>query len=114
MALATDPHLVVYRISGAFFFGAAATVGAVLDRIADRPKSFILDFSAVPFLDSTAAHTIEGVAQKAQRNGIHLFVTGASAPVRHTLWAQGVQAPLVQYEKSIEDALEAIGHQERR
>lgn len=114
VALATDPHLVVYRISGAFFFGAAATVGAVLDRIADRPKSFILDFSAVPFLDSTAAHTIEGVAQKAHRNGIHLFVTGASAPVRHTLWAQGVQAPLVHYEKSIEDALEAIGDQERR
>ena len=113
VALATDPHLVVYRISGAFFFGAAATVGAVLDRIADRPKSFILDFSAVPFLDSTAAHTIEGVARKAQRNGIRLFVTGASGPVRHTLWAQGVQAPLVQYQKSIEDALEAIGQQEK-
>jgi SulP family sulfate permease len=110
VALATDPNLVIYRISGAFFFGAASTVGAVLDRIADRPKSFILDFSAVPFLDSTAANTIEGAARKAQRNGVRLFVTGASAPVRHTLWAHGVQAPLVHYEKSIEDALETIGH----
>jgi SulP family sulfate permease len=54
-ALAANSDVVVYRISGAFFFGAAATVGAVLERIADRPKTFVLDFSDVPFLDSTAA-----------------------------------------------------------
>src|SRR5690606_36082891 len=53
---ASDPDVVVYRLSGAFFFGAAAAVGAALDRIADRRKSFILDFAAVPFLDSTAAN----------------------------------------------------------
>ena len=37
-ALATDPDVVVYRISGAFFFGAASAVGAVLDRIADAAQ----------------------------------------------------------------------------
>jgi SulP family sulfate permease len=30
-----DPSVVVYRISGAFFFGAAASIGAVLERIGD-------------------------------------------------------------------------------
>ena len=59
-AVGADPETVVYRISGAFFFGAAATVAAVLDRIADQRKNFILDCSAVPFLDSTAANVIEG------------------------------------------------------
>ena len=49
--LASDPEVVVYRITGAFFFGAASTVGAVLERIADQHKGFVLDFSAVPFLD---------------------------------------------------------------
>lgn len=54
---AADADTVIYRISGAFF-GAASTVGAVLDRIADQRKNFILDCSAVPFLDSTAANVI--------------------------------------------------------
>lgn len=109
-ALATDPDLLVYRISGAFFFGAASTVGAVLDRIADRPKTFILDFSAVPFLDSTAANTIEGVARKAQRNGVTLVLTGVPKHVRHVLWAHGVHPPLVRYKRSIDSALEEIKH----
>lgn len=33
-----DRDTVVFRISGAFFFGAAATVAAALDRIAERPR----------------------------------------------------------------------------
>ncbi|TDQ84435.1 SulP family sulfate permease [Dongia mobilis] len=108
-ALSSDPDLVIYRITGAFFFGAASTVGAVLDRIADRPQTFILDFASVPFLDSTAANTIEGNARKAHRKGVTFIVTGAAPAVRHTLWAHGVKPPLVRFEKSIEDALTAIG-----
>ena len=46
-----DEDTVVYRMSGAFFFGAASTVGSVLDRLADQRKNFILDCAAVPFLD---------------------------------------------------------------
>ena len=53
--LAADPDVLVYRITGAFFFGAASTVGTVLDSIADTRKAFVVDFAAVPFLDSTAA-----------------------------------------------------------
>ena len=48
--LATDPDVVVYRISGAFFFGAAAGVGAALDRIGERPKAYVIDLSAVPLV----------------------------------------------------------------
>ena len=68
-ALATDRDVVVYRISGAFFFGAAAAVGAALDRIGEHPKAYVIDVSAVPVLDSTAAATIEGFARKARRHG---------------------------------------------
>ena len=49
-ALAADPDIVVYRISGAFFFGAAASVGAALDRIGEHPKAYVIDFSAVPLI----------------------------------------------------------------
>ncbi|MFC3677613.1 SulP family inorganic anion transporter [Ferrovibrio xuzhouensis] len=104
-ALASDPDIVIYRISGAFFFGAASSIGAVLDRIADRPKTFILDFAAVPFLDSTAANTIDGLARKLERSGTALILTGVTPPVRHVLRAHGIIAPRVQYQPTVEAAL---------
>lgn len=103
--LASNPDIVVYRISGAFFFGAASSIGAVLDRIADRPKTFILDFAAVPFLDSTAANTIDGLARKLERGGTALILTGVTPPVRHVLRAHGIVAPRVQYQPTVEAAL---------
>lgn len=36
--LASDPDIVDYRISGAFFFGAAGAVAAALDRIGEQPR----------------------------------------------------------------------------
>ncbi len=62
-----NPEIVIYRITGAFFFGAAASIGSVLDRIQDTHKALIVDFSGVPFLDSTGANVMEGLARKAHR-----------------------------------------------
>jgi sulfate permease, SulP family len=103
--VATDPDVAVYRISGAFFFGAAATVGSVLDRIADRHKAFILDFSAVPFIDSTAANTIETVVRKARRHGVLVLISGASAATRKSLTSHGVRAPSVTFAETLDEAL---------
>jgi SulP family sulfate permease len=102
---AGDADTVIYRIPGAFFFGAASTVGAVLDRIADQRKNFILDCSGVPFLDSTAANVLEGAARKARRSGVRFVVVGASPQVRRTLITHGVKRPLVSYAASVGAAL---------
>jgi len=102
---ANDPKVVVYRISGAFFFGAAASIGSVLDRIADTHRALVIDFASVPFLDSTGAHTIERLGEKAARRGVKVVLTGTSAGLRKTLAAHGVEAPLVKYESTIEQAL---------
>lgn len=104
-SLATDPNVVVYRITGAFFFGAASTIGAVLDRIADQRKSFIIDFSAVPFLDSTAAKTIFGIAQTAKRHGVRVTISGASVAVRRELLTHGVKRPFVTYAATVAQAM---------
>lgn len=104
-SLATNPDVVVYRITGAFFFGAASTVGAVLDRIADQRKSFIIDFSAVPFLDSTAAKTIFGIAQTAKRHGVRVIISGAGVAVRRELVTHGVKRPFVTYAATIAQAM---------
>lgn len=103
-----DADTVIYRISGAFFFGAASTVGAVLDRIADQRKNFILDCTQVPFLDSTAANVLEGAAHKARRAGVRFFITGASPRTRRMLITHGVRQPLVSYAASVDDALDLL------
>ena len=41
--VATDRDVVVYRISGAFFFGAAASVANALERLAEHPKAYVVD-----------------------------------------------------------------------
>jgi SulP family sulfate permease len=106
-ALATDPDVVVYRISGAFFFGAAASVGAALDRIGEQPKAYVIDFSAVPVIDSTAAATIEGFARKARRHGATVYVTGARPAIRRVLLTHGVRPPQVRFRTKLADALAA-------
>ncbi|MDG4875292.1 SulP family inorganic anion transporter [Mesorhizobium sp. WSM4935] len=108
-AIATDPDTVIYRISGAFFFGAAATVASTLDRIADQPRNFVLDCSDVPFLDSTAANVIEGVAKKANRAGVRFIVAGASPQVRRMLITHGVRRPLAAYAPSVSAARAQLG-----
>jgi sulfate permease, SulP family len=106
--LAADPDVLVYRITGAFFFGAASAVGAVLDSIADSRKAFVVDFSAVPFLDSTGANAMSRVAARAKRQGIRLFITGASPTVRRALLTHGVRPPRVKYRETIARAIADI------
>jgi SulP family sulfate permease len=107
-ALAVDRDALVYRITGAFFFGAASAIGNVLDGVADKHKGFVVDFAAVPFLDSTAANVLGRVAAKAHRKGIQLFITGASASVRQALLTHGVAEPQAHYRDTIERAVTDI------
>jgi SulP family sulfate permease len=106
-ALATDRDVVTYKISGAFFFGAAAGVAAALDRIGEHPKAYVVDFSAVPVIDSTAAATIEGFARKARRQGAVVYIAGARRPILRALLAHGVRPPLVRFKADPADALAA-------
>ena len=106
--LAADADVSVYRITGAFFFGAASAVGTVLDSIADSRKAFVVDFAAVPFLDSTAANAMSRVAVRARRQGIRLYITGASPTVRRALLTHGVRPPHARYRETIARAIADI------
>jgi SulP family sulfate permease len=113
-SLASDPDILVYRISGAFFFGAASKVIAALDRVADAGKTLVLDLSSVPFLDSTGATTIDGFARKVEKAGITLMITGAAPALRRVLKNHHVRPPRVQFKPTIEDALAAARGQQHR
>ncbi|ABE61955.1 sulphate transporter [Nitrobacter hamburgensis X14] len=107
-AMVSDPDVVIYRITGAFFFGAASEVGSVLDAIMERQKAFVVDFAAVPFLDSTAANAISRVAAKARRQGVSFFITGASPVVRRALLTHGVRPPRATFRETIARAVADI------
>ncbi|WP_173933416.1 SulP family inorganic anion transporter [Chelativorans sp. Marseille-P2723] len=105
--VATDDDVVVYRISGAFFFGAAASVGAALDRVGGQPKAYVLDISDVTVLDSTAAATIDGFVRKVGRNGAVVYLVGASRSMRQMLLKLGLRAPTVRYYHNLDNAIAA-------
>lgn len=106
-ALASDPDVIVYRISGAFFFGAAGAVGAALDRIGEHPKAYVMDLSQVPVLDSSAAATIAGFARRVERQGAAVVIAGADRAVRRMLLMQGVRPPVVRFRSTLADAVAA-------
>lgn len=99
-----DPGMVVYKISGPFFFGAAAEVGAVLNRIGDVPKTFVLDLSAVPFIDGTGVHTLESTIHRMQNNGAKVVIAGARPAVRRILTECGLGEPTARFTASVADA----------
>jgi SulP family sulfate permease len=105
--------ILVYRISGAFFFAATATVRGVLDRIGAHPKVFILDFADVPLVDSTAAKSLEGFVHTLNRAGTRVYFTSARRGVRRALLQAGLRTPHVAYAPRIEDAVAAARRTDR-
>ena len=102
-----DRDRVVYRLRGPYFFGAAARLGVVLDRIADYPRAFVVDFSDVPFVDSSGARSFELLAHKVARKGGQLYLIGTRPEVRRGLLAQGAREPLVRFLPDLDSVAEA-------
>lgn len=90
-----DAEVVFYQIEGPFFFGAAATIASVMDRLGASPRVYVLDLARVPVIDSTGAETVRNFVLKAKRHGARVILTGTSAPVRSVLHHHGVHQPLV-------------------
>lgn len=99
-----DEHLdtpradrVVYHLEGPYFFGAAAQLGGILDRIAEAPRALVLEMSGVPLIDSSGARGFHTLAARSRRRGGQLYLVGLNARLRRQLEAQGVQEPEVRY-----------------
>ncbi|HMN37722.1 MAG TPA: SulP family inorganic anion transporter [Hyphomicrobium sp.] len=104
---AMNGEVMIYRISGAFFFGATAAVSSVLDRIGAHPKRFVLDFTDVPLVDTTAAKALDGFVHKLHNGGTEVYFAGARPSVRRTLLGAGLRKPLVHYVASANDVMDA-------
>jgi SulP family sulfate permease len=94
-ASASEADFMVYKISGAFFFGAASSVGAVLDGIGKYPRAFVFDFNEVPLIDITAAKVLEAFVHKLRRMDTQVYIAGARPGVRRALLSAGLRKPEV-------------------
>lgn len=99
--------VIVYRISGAFFFGATARVNLILDRVVKPPRVFVLDFSDVPFIDITAAAALERFVQRLHKAGTKVYFAGVRPHVRRSFGLPGLRGRAVHYVASVERALKA-------
>ena len=88
--------VIVYRIHGPFFFGAANRLAQTLGRIGDRPRFLVLDFDGVPLIDTTGATALKSVIDQAARHGTTVILAAMSRPVRRALVRYGIKRPEVQ------------------
>jgi sulfate permease, SulP family len=106
---ATNRDVMVYRISGAFFFGATARVLTVLERVGAAPRLLVLDFADVPLIDITAARSLVAFVNKLNRSGTSVIFAAARPGVQHVLDRVGLKPPLVRYTASTADATSKAG-----
>ena len=107
---ASDADFMIYRISGAFFFGATSAVSAVLDRIGRYPRTFVFNFDEVPLIDSTAVKALEAFVHKLRRSDTQVCIVGARPSVRRALLAAGLHEPDVIYTGTVQEARERARH----
>ena len=68
--------VMVYRIFGAFFFGAVDKLESVLKREKQEPVVLILRMRKVLAMDATALNALEDLSERLRRKGKHLVLSG--------------------------------------
>jgi SulP family sulfate permease len=68
--------VVVYRIFGPFFFGAAEKMEDALLRAGTLPKVMILRMQLVPAMDATALNALESIVERMQATGGAVVLSG--------------------------------------
>jgi SulP family sulfate permease len=96
----------VFRIDGPFFFGAAARLGDVLERLRSPPRAFILRMGNVPLIDASGAAALERFIDDAARRGTRTILCNVQPEVEQVLEAMGLNhKPSVLLAKNLQKAL---------
>ena len=84
--------VVVYRIEGALFFGAAAKAMDEIEMVGSHVRVLILDLTVVPIMDATGLVALESALERVQKNGTLVILTGAQTQPRKVLDKAGITA----------------------
>ena len=73
---AVPKGVMIYRVFGALFFGAADKLEAILSKTHTEPDVLILKMHEVISMDASALHTLEHLHDKLRTHGKHLILCG--------------------------------------
>ncbi|WP_288129574.1 SulP family inorganic anion transporter [Microbulbifer sp.] len=100
--------IALFEFSGPLSFGAAADLGHhVREHSAQGSKVLILDFSAMPVLDLSAAMAVETIATDAKDSGKQLFLAGVNEEVEGVLKGLNGRIPADATYRDRSEALQA-------
>lgn len=68
--------VMIYRIFGSFFFGAADKLESALKRLKEEPDVLILRMRKVLAMDATGLNALEDLYERLRRRGKHLVLSG--------------------------------------
>lgn len=109
-----DEHIVLLRLDGAMFFGAAERISAeILDASHPEARVVIIALSQLGMLDATGAHTLARIAEELESRGITVIIKGVRPEHRDLLANIGIIASLRHENHLIETLEEAVAHARR-
>jgi SulP family sulfate permease len=83
--LALPPNVLVYRIDGPFFFGAAEKLEATVERAQLHVDTVVIRLGRVPFMDATGMYTLGEIVERFQRRGIRVLLVEIQDRLARTL-----------------------------
>ncbi|WP_412482492.1 SulP family inorganic anion transporter [Mycolicibacterium frederiksbergense] len=109
-----DEHIVLLRLDGAMFFGAAERISTeILDASHAEARVVIIALSQLGMLDATGAHTLACIAEELEARGITVIIKGVRPEHRDLLANIGIIASLRHENHLIETLEEAVAHARR-
>lgn len=73
---AVPPGVMIYRVYGALFFGAADKLETILHQQHTEPEVLVLKMDEVITMDASALHVLEHMHRKLHKSGKHLILSG--------------------------------------
>ena len=84
--------VLVYRVEGPFFFGAAEKLESTLERLHLGIETVVIRLGRVPFMDATGINTLVEIVQRYQHRRVRVILCGIHEELRGTLDAAGIPA----------------------
>ena len=84
------PSVLVYRIEGPFFFGAAEKLESTVERAQLHVGTVVIRLGRVPFMDATGMHTLSEIIERFQRRGIRVVLCGIQERLARSLARAGI------------------------
>lgn len=81
--------VVVYRIAGPLFFGAAAKAMGALRTVSPGVRAVVLDLTAVPAIDATGLVNLGTASERLRRAGVFVALGGVQEQPMHALVRAG-------------------------